>query len=317
MSRKRGFSMKTFVLSASRIVMLAAFVLPAMPAAAANFVAINRPGVEVTSIGNLVMGAKYRVSPTNFDLSLDSGGGTMGTAGGNNFIQAGVGNLAALNNVTFNFSLRNIVGQGMVFSLTSPANVTRSLAWGTFAPALSPVPTASAAELPAAPATGQPAGTLLSPGELPMNALHLEVSSRVRTLNPGNSYAPVVTLSDLAFTAPGTGLRGSMITSQTVTPATSLTNPNFPEVGAGYASQWLLTNGDFWDFDWTLSGKVNAQVNNIVGNIGQIDEHVKFGVSGKQVVLAGSVPEPQSWAMMIAGFGLVGAAMRRRQSVAA
>lgn len=27
-----------------------------------------------------------------------------------------------------------------------------------------------------------------------------------------------------------------------------------------------------------------------------------------------AVPEPQSWAMMIAGFGLVGAAMRRRQS---
>lgn len=29
-----------------------------------------------------------------------------------------------------------------------------------------------------------------------------------------------------------------------------------------------------------------------------------------------AVPEPQSWALMIAGFGLVGAAMRRRESVA-
>jgi hypothetical protein len=31
----------------------------------------------------------------------------------------------------------------------------------------------------------------------------------------------------------------------------------------------------------------------------------------------GAVPEPQSWAMLIAGFGLVGATMRRRRSVAA
>ena len=34
------------------------------------------------------------------------------------------------------------------------------------------------------------------------------------------------------------------------------------------------------------------------------------GVSG---VVAGGVPEPATWAMMIAGFGLVGAAMRRRK----
>lgn len=309
--------MQRLALSVGRLVVLAAIVLPAVPAAAADFVAINRPGVQVASIGNLVMGAKYRVSPTNFDLSLDSGGGTQNVSGGPNFIQTDLGNLGALNNVTFSFSLRNIVGQGMVFSVTSPANVTRSLAWGTFAPALSPTPTASAAELRAATATGQPSGTLLSPGELRMNALHLEVSSRVRPLNPGNSYAPVVTLSDVAFTAPGAGLRGSIIPSQTVTPATNLTNPNSPEVGAGFASQWLLTNTDFWDFGWTLSGKVNARVNNITGNIGQIDEWVKFGVSGKQVTLAGSVPEPQSWAMLITGFGLVGAAMRRRRIVPA
>ena len=28
----------------------------------------------------------------------------------------------------------------------------------------------------------------------------------------------------------------------------------------------------------------------------------------------GGVPEPAAWAMMLAGFGLVGAAMRRRQT---
>jgi hypothetical protein len=33
--------------------------------------------------------------------------------------------------------------------------------------------------------------------------------------------------------------------------------------------------------------------------------------------LAGGVPEPASWAMLIAGFGLTGAAMRRRRTIAA
>jgi hypothetical protein len=32
---------------------------------------------------------------------------------------------------------------------------------------------------------------------------------------------------------------------------------------------------------------------------------------------SGAVPEPASWAMLIAGFGLVGAMQRRRQRVAA
>ena len=33
-------------------------------------------------------------------------------------------------------------------------------------------------------------------------------------------------------------------------------------------------------------------------------------------VIGGGVPEPATWAMMLAGFGLIGAAMRRRQKVA-
>ncbi|MBB6226446.1 hypothetical protein FHS79_000600 [Polymorphobacter multimanifer] len=43
-------------------------------------------------------------------------------------------------------------------------------------------------------------------------------------------------------------------------------------------------------------------------------------VSGRSVltisaIAAGAVPEPASWAMLIAGFGLVGASMRRRNSL--
>lgn len=41
-------------------------------------------------------------------------------------------------------------------------------------------------------------------------------------------------------------------------------------------------------------------------------DNLRFGV-GKQVVIPG-VPEPSSWALMIGGFGLIGASMRRRSA---
>lgn len=42
-----------------------------------------------------------------------------------------------------------------------------------------------------------------------------------------------------------------------------------------------------------------------------------FGDNGGRFDIAVGVPEPASWAMLIAGFGLVGAAMRRRRLVQA
>lgn len=46
-----------------------------------------------------------------------------------------------------------------------------------------------------------------------------------------------------------------------------------------------------------------------------------FGYTGgnpvAQLALGGAVPEPASWAMLIAGFGLTGAALRRRRAFAA
>lgn len=287
----------------------------ALPATATT-VYINDPGVQITALDTLVLGAKYRMSNTNFDMSLDAGGGTQNVPGGPNFISTGLGNNVQLNNATYAFNLRNIAGQGIVFTMTSPANVVRSLAWGSFGPALSPVPTVAAEQLRASAATGETPGSLLSPGQLPMNILHLEATSLQRS---GQSYSPTVTLSDIAFTGTGITQVGSTNASQTVTPATTLTNPNFAEVGPGWASQWLVTDGNFWDFDWTLSGNVNLAY---TGTATNIDEFVKFGISGKQGVFtgitpSGAVPEPASWALLVAGFGLAGAAMRRRRAAVA
>lgn len=75
----------------------------------------------------------------------------------------------------------------------------------------------------------------------------------------------------------------------------------------------------------TGNGTTNTRLLNPAGNIGNIwlvgaafnnaDHHVDaFKFSNLTVSGSTSVPEPATWAMMIMGFGLVGSAMRRRQT---
>ncbi|MBC7778473.1 MAG: PEP-CTERM sorting domain-containing protein [Proteobacteria bacterium] len=76
-----------------------------------------------------IAGAKYRLASTNFDQSLDAGGGTSSSA---NFISAELGNGTALNGRTYAFSFQNIAGEGLVFRMSS-GNQISTLAWGSFA----------------------------------------------------------------------------------------------------------------------------------------------------------------------------------------
>lgn len=52
-------------------------------------------------------------------------------------------------------------------------------------------------------------------------------------------------------------------------------------------------------------------IKNAAGGI-EVD-HVQYG---REAAVTGAVPEPATWAMMIAGFGLIGGALRRRQAPA-
>lgn len=73
-------------------------------------------------------------------------------------------------------------------------------------------------------------------------------------------------------------------------------------VGGSFGSGYLLVGGQTPPFFHQPSAEANAlRANQLVFASGQ----------------GGVVPEPASWAMLIAGFGLVGAAMRRRRIVAA
>ena len=49
------------------------------------------------------------------------------------------------------------------------------------------------------------------------------------------------------------------------------------------------------------------------GGPGDNDNSIFWDIGNFRVSVAAAVPEPASWAMMLAGFGIVGGAMRRRQ----
>jgi hypothetical protein len=65
-----------------------------------------------------------------------------------------------------------------------------------------------------------------------------------------------------------------------------------------------------WGFTRTAQG---AETWAGIGNFGARSALAVQGQGNVHVVLPG-VPEPASWAMLIAGFGLTGAAMRRRRA---
>lgn len=283
---------------------VAALALAAAPAVAGT-IWINDPGLSVDSIGTIVVGAKYRMSNTNFDQSLDSGGGTLGVPGGTNFIATNRGNVAALNGATYDFTFEHRAGQGFIFAMTNPSGATWTQAWGSFAPAVAA--DQLAAQLRSSGADGDTPGVFVAPGK-PFNALHLEARATA------NGYTPSVTYSDLVLLTPGLTQVGSLVTGFTTVPGSNGTNPNFPD-GNDFHSQWFVADSNLALFDWTLSGRVRFD---IVGPGTSIDERVRFGITGKQVAFTPppAVPEPGTWALLIAGFGLVGAALRRRTASA-
>ena len=65
-----------------------------------------------------------------------------------------------------------------------------------------------------------------------------------------------------------------------------------------------------WNIDFALPGSARQLSGDSV--VGQIDYQLAFRLTD-----SGAVPEPATWALMIGGFGLAGATLRRRKALAA
>lgn len=77
------------------------------------------------------------------------------------------------------------------------------------------------------------------------------------------------------------------------------------------------TGPTFLTFNWSGIDTVRFSIAGGVQNRGLGGGGDYFAVDDLSISVAAAVPEPASWALMIAGFGLVGAAMRRRVAATA
>jgi len=84
---------------------------------------------------------------------------------------------------------------------------------------------------------------------------------------------------------------------------------------------WFL-NGEFFQLtdDNVLTGVVQSgrfQIGVTPGDVWGFYVYTTDGCCGRGALTVSTVPEPASWALLIAGFGLTGAAMRRRGTATA
>jgi hypothetical protein len=253
--------------------------LAAASVASAGTVYVNSNSLYAGAIGDSVVGAKYRLSNTNFDQSLDNGAGTNTFGGGKNtFIQSNLGNVSTLNPRTYDFTLEHQAGKGFLYTLKN-GSTTTALVWGS---GLSGVPggAVSAASL------YDSATTTVTPGAS-FNSLYLEMRATNNTSQG--------TLSNLAFS--GASVAGGFINE-------SVDNTTAGYGGTvGYSRQRLVSDTDLSSFNWTLTGSIALSKSGTGG-----DEATKFTVIGQNVE---AVPEPTSMAVLALG-GI--ALLRRRRS---
>lgn len=213
-----------------------------------------------------VAGFKYRVSNTNFDMSLDRGGGT--SAG--NFISAGIGNASQLSARVFDIIIAHQPGEGFTFMMSSTLGTSR-LHWGTNPPAGS----TSAATI---------AGT--APGAA-FNTLVIESRAGLAS--------STLQFSGLSFSSPTLSFGGGTLLAGIVSP----TSRGPYDSSNGSWTQRVSADTDLSKHAWTLSAQVTAT--RPAGSGG--DESLKFTVSAG---MGASVPNTASAACLaLAGCGVM------------
>jgi hypothetical protein len=88
--------------------------------------------------------------------------------------------------------------------------------------------------------------------------------------------------------------------------------------GYSVANGDFSTFGDFVDIQAQADSYLAAVLSGPLGNINDLGALVAFDNQSQVFLLGGGagggVPEPATWAMMITGFAMIGAALRRRRT---
>jgi CHRD domain/PEP-CTERM motif len=165
-------------------------------------------------------------------------------------------------------------------------------------------------------------GVLLGANEVPGNAspgkglAQVFIDDALSTITFKVSFSGLIGNTTAAHVHCCTGAPGANSGIAIETPSL----PGFPlGVRAGnFANSFDLLNADNYNPPFvtnnggTALGARNALIAGLLGNRAYFNVHSVFRPGGELRANLAQVPEPASWALMIMGFGLVGANLRRR-----
>jgi methionine-rich copper-binding protein CopC len=262
-----------------RTVALALVLAACTPSAHAGMLYINTP-VAKESVQSVFATAKYRLSHTNWDQSLAA---SSGTAKQSDFVFANLGNTDTLAKAVYDFSLRALPSEGLVFSLTNrTTGETSTLSWGTF--------------------SSDPGGTNAAKlaGREPVGSYN-SISLVADAMRDGSSMS----FRELTISGPALKIVQGAFDAGTVDPKSA--GPDDP---LGTYTQRVFADEDLSRYEWELTGTIFGSRSPDAGG----DEQVRLTIvlADTQVEFADgrAIPSPDSSAA-IAGFGLLVAARRR------
>ncbi|WP_394763924.1 PEPxxWA-CTERM sorting domain-containing protein [Phenylobacterium sp.] len=161
------------------------------------------------------------------------------------------------------------------------------------------------------------AATLTDGWDFPLQPLgvgvHFDGVGWSYTFTPTEDVVFTLTYDVVATGPVQFGLQGYRFSQDELVTGLAANNPIFDPSGAGTLIR-NLSGG----VSHTVSLYTTGNISNGGGFIGSGTEtgQFSFAITSSGGPTEGGVPEPASWALMIAGFGLAGAALRRRRTAA-
>jgi hypothetical protein len=146
-------------------------------------------------------------------------------------------------------------------------------------------------------------------------------SGSVDTIDIALSVAGGSGAADIDLWTDASGAFGTLLGSWHVIAAPAFGSSNNSPITISGITGVTLTAGTGYWLNATATGDTwGAWNSNTIGLMGTLKQNnSNFGGEniGAFDILGGAVPEPATWAMMIGGFGLAGAALRRRRGAIA